>query len=65
MPAGGEGAVSVFQQKDADHYSELPRISTVKGARTSFFSVELDRLFLAVQRQGSQTAAIRVFVALQ
>lgn len=37
-------------------------IATVKGARTSFFSPELDRLFLAVRRQGSQSAAIQVFV---
>jgi len=59
--SGGEGAISVFEQKDTDHYSELARISTVKGARTSFFSIDLDRLFLAVRRQGSQSAAIEVF----
>lgn len=60
---GGEGAISVFeQQQDPDHYKESARIITVKGARTGFFSPELDRLFLAVRRQGSQPAAIRVFV---
>jgi len=63
--SGGEGAISVFQQEDADHYKELARIATVKGARTSFFSPELDRLFLAVRRQGSQSAAIQVFVPAQ
>jgi DNA-binding beta-propeller fold protein YncE len=63
--SGGEGSISVFEQKDADHYSELARIATVKGARTSFFSPELDRLFLAVRRQGSQAAAIRVYVPAQ
>ena len=63
--SGGEGAISVFQQEDADHYKELARIATVKGARTSFFSPALDRLFLAVRRQGSQSAAIQVFIPAQ
>jgi len=59
--SGGEGAISVFEQQDADHYKESARINTVKGARTSFFSPDLDRLFLAVRREGTQAAAIRVF----
>jgi YVTN family beta-propeller protein len=63
--SGGDGAISVFEQQDADHYKELARITTVKGARTSFFSPELDRLFLAVRRQGTQAAAIRVFVPVR
>jgi DNA-binding beta-propeller fold protein YncE len=63
--SGGDGAISVFEQKDADHYTESARITTVKGARTSFFSPELDRLFLAVRREGSQSAAIQVFVPVQ
>jgi DNA-binding beta-propeller fold protein YncE len=60
--SGGDEGISVFEQKDADHYLELARIATVKGARTSFFSPELDRLFLAVRREGSHPAAIQVFV---
>ena len=59
--SGGEGAISVFQQQDPDHYKETARIPTVKGARTSFFSPDLDRLYLAVRRQGSTTAMIQVF----
>jgi len=62
---GGEGAISVFAQLDRDHYTESARIITVKGARTGFFSPELDRLFLAVRRQGTQPAEIRVFVAVR
>lgn len=62
---GGEGEISVFQQEDPDHYAELGRIPTVKGARTSFFSPELDRLFLAVRRRGSQSAEIRVYAPAQ
>src|SRR5712664_616113 len=62
---GGEGAISVFAQLDRDNYTESARIITVKGARTGFFSPELDRLFLAVRRQGTQPAAIRVFVPVR
>jgi YVTN family beta-propeller protein len=62
--SGGEGAISVFEQQDADHYKESAKITTVKGARTSFFSPDLDRLFLAVRRQGTQTAAIHVFAPI-
>lgn len=60
--SGGEGAISVIAQKDADHYAGAGRIATVKGARTSFFSPDLDRFFLAVRHQRSQSAAIRIFV---
>jgi len=58
---GGEGGISVFEQLDPDHYKESTRITTVKGARTAFFSPELDRLFLAVRRQGAQAAELRIF----
>jgi DNA-binding beta-propeller fold protein YncE len=58
---GGDGAISIFAQDDPDHYSDLGRIPTVKGARTGFFAPELDRLFVAVRRQGSTPAAIQVF----
>jgi YVTN family beta-propeller protein len=58
---GGEGAISVFEQKDADHYGEIVRTPTVKGARTAFFSPVLERLYVAVRRQGSIPAMIRIF----
>lgn len=62
---GGEGAISVFEQQDPDHYKETARIATLKGARTGFFSPELDRLFVAVRRQGNESAAIRVFAPVR
>lgn len=58
---GGEGGISVFQQRDPDHYEELGRIKTVSGARTGFFSAELDKLFVAVRKRDSQSAQIRVY----
>jgi DNA-binding beta-propeller fold protein YncE len=59
--SGGEGAIAVLQQQDPDRYTEIARIPTVKGARTSLFVPELGRLFLAVRKQGSEDAAIRVY----
>lgn len=59
--SGGEGAIAVLQQQDPDHYQEIARIPTVKGARTSLFVPELGRLFLAVRKQGSEDAVIRVY----
>ena len=60
---GGKGAISVFEQLDPDHYKEAARVPTVKGARTSFYSPELGRLYLGVRRQGSTPAMIQVFEA--
>jgi hypothetical protein len=58
---GGEGAISVFDQKDADHYKEIVRMATVKGARTGFFSPDLGQLYLAVRRRSAAPAKIEVF----
>jgi YVTN family beta-propeller protein len=58
---GGEGAISVIEQQDADHYSELERIPTAAGARTGYFSADLHRLFVAVRRHGAQPAEIRIY----
>jgi len=58
---GGEGAVSVYQQEDADHYKEIAKVATVKGARTGFFSPDLGRLFVAVRREGAQRAEVRIY----
>jgi hypothetical protein len=59
--SGGEGAIAVLQQQDSDHYQEVARIPTVKRARRSLFVPDLGRLFLAVRKQGSENAAIRVY----
>jgi len=63
--SGGEGVIAVLQQRDPDHYQEIARIPTVKGARTSLFVSELGRLFLAVRKQDSENAAIRVYAVSQ
>lgn len=58
---GGVGEVSVFRQDDADHYSAMSTVKTVTGARTGFFSPEMDRLFVAVRQHDGQAAEIRVY----
>ena len=58
---GGEGGISVFQQRDTDHYDEIGRIKTVSGARTGFFSAEFDKLYVAVRKHESQSAQIRIY----
>lgn len=59
--SGGQGVVSVFEQRDADHYAASETIPTAAGARTSFFSSELGKLFVAARQQGPEQAAIRVY----
>src|SRR3954447_24292042 len=58
---GGEGAVSVFQQDDPDHYRETAKILTVKCARTGFFAPDRGELFVAVRSTDSRPAEIRVY----
>jgi DNA-binding beta-propeller fold protein YncE len=59
---GGEGAIAVIRQEDPDRYNEIARISTRPGARTGFFSDELDRLYVAVRGDESHAAEIRVYL---
>jgi len=59
--SGGEGAITVIKQLDADHYKSIETIKTAKGARTSFFSADLKSLYLAVPHRGNQQAQIRVY----
>ena len=57
----GEGFLDVIQRRDADHYERIARIPTRGGARTCFFSPELDRLFLAVPERDGHDAELRVY----
>ena len=59
--SGGEGFLSIFQQIDADHYQALAKIPTARGARTSLFVPELNRLYVAVPHRGAQRAEVRVY----
>ncbi|MDE2250120.1 MAG: hypothetical protein KGL25_01770 [Gammaproteobacteria bacterium] len=55
----GEGYVDVLEKK-GPAYIRIARISTVSGARTSYFSPELDRYFIAARAAAGTRAAIWV-----
>jgi len=57
----GEGNIDVIEQHDADNYKLLEKVPTAPGARTSFFSPELNQFFLAVPQRGERGAEIRVY----
>lgn len=57
----GEGFLDVIQRRDADHYERIARIATRPGARTLYYSPELDRLFLAAPERGGLGAELRVY----
>jgi hypothetical protein len=59
---GGEGYIGVFEQKDADHYVELPHVTSAPGAKTGILVPELHKLFVAASPGDSgATAAVLVF----
>jgi DNA-binding beta-propeller fold protein YncE len=58
---GGQGAVDVFEQRDADHYERVERIATAAGARTGLFVADWGKLFVAVPHRGEQSAAVLIY----
>jgi DNA-binding beta-propeller fold protein YncE len=55
------GSVFVYQQLDADHYTQIGKIPTRPGAGTSFWSPELNQYYVAAPAHDNQEAAILVF----
>src|SRR6266853_4935168 len=55
------GFVYVYQQKDADHYETIDKIPTRGGAGTSFWSLELNRYYVAAPANDKEEAAILVY----
>ena len=60
---GGEGAISVYEQKDANHYRQIARVATASGARTSLFVADWNRLIVAVPARGNRRAELRIYRA--
>jgi hypothetical protein len=58
---GAVGAVTVVQQKDADHYEVLANIPTKPGARNARLVSELNKYYLSVSTKDPQEAQILVF----
>jgi DNA-binding beta-propeller fold protein YncE len=58
----GEGFLVVIKQIDADRYEVSEKVPTVKGAKTSLYVPDRDRLYLAVPRQeGKDGPEIHVY----
>src|SRR5216683_2297458 len=55
------GFVYAYQGKDADHYELVGKVPTAPGAGTSFWSAELNRLYVAAPANDKEGAAILVF----
>jgi DNA-binding beta-propeller fold protein YncE len=47
----GEGFIVVIKQQNANQYQVVEKVATVKGAKTSLFVPDANRLYLAVPRQ--------------
>jgi DNA-binding beta-propeller fold protein YncE len=63
--SGGRGSevgfVYVYQQQDADHYTQIGKIPTRAGAGTSFWCPKLDRYYVAAPASASEDASILVY----
>jgi DNA-binding beta-propeller fold protein YncE len=61
--AGGEGFLSVVQQIDADHYTDMGKFPTAIGTRTGVWYAKRDRLYIAAPPGGVLGARLLVFEA--
>ena len=61
--AGGEGFLSVVQQVDADHYTDMGKFPTALGTRTGVWYEKRDRLYIAAPPSGVLGARLLVFEA--
>lgn len=57
----GVGVIDVVRQIDENHYERIDRIPTRKGAATSLYVPELDRLYLAVPAHDALPAELRFY----
>ena len=55
------GFLEVFRERDPDHLDKIARYATPPHTATGLFVPEWRKLFAAVQRQGDQSAEIRVY----
>jgi hypothetical protein len=58
---GAVGAVTVIEQKDADHYEVIANIPTKTGARTARLVPELNKYYVSVPTPASPKAEVLVF----
>jgi DNA-binding beta-propeller fold protein YncE len=58
---GGEGAISVVEQRGADNYQLIATVPTKPGAKTARFVPELNKYYVGVPAKDNQPAQILVF----
>lgn len=58
---GGQGAISVVEQKGADDYRVVATVPTKPGAKTAFLVPALNKYYLGVPKKDNQPAAIMVY----
>jgi hypothetical protein len=56
----GDGATSVFAQRDADHYEHISDVPTAYRAKTSLFVSELNRLYIAASGGDKADAEVAI-----
>jgi hypothetical protein len=56
----GDGATSVFEQRDADHYEHIVDVPTGFRAKTSLYVPELNRLYIAVSGGDKPDAQVAI-----
>jgi DNA-binding beta-propeller fold protein YncE len=59
--SGGDGAVSVYQQRGPDQYVLQGNVETGPGAKTSLLVPELKQLFVAVPATSSRPGEVLIF----
>jgi len=60
---GAEGFISVFQQNDPDHYSQVARVPSGIGIRTGYFFARRDRFYVGVPAKGNEPAQVWTYEA--
>jgi DNA-binding beta-propeller fold protein YncE len=58
---GGDGAVSVVEQRGADNYQVVATVPTKPGAKTARLVPELNKYYVGVPQKDNQPAQILVF----
>ena len=58
---GGQASISVVDMHDPDHYSQLERVPTTIGARTAYFFVTRDQLYVGIPAKEGQPSQIWAF----
>ena len=54
---GGEGWIQIIEERDPNHFAELPRLPTPPGTKTSILVPELNAMFVAVSPGESKAMA--------